>query len=259
MKQYINIGDIAEMNIVICDDKQDEILKIKQISQVNGINEEQIRCYTSSKELCQWLVEERPDINLFILDIEMPEISGLEVKDIIANLYEDTNIVFLTSHREVMQEAFGKQVRAFLQKNCDEDKLGSLLEEISQEETIEDFISISDGKKEVTFRKKNIVKIQAQHVYSVVTLDYFQNNQKSLSILKTETFRMSLSKWEGYLKDDSFCRVGRNVIVNLTFVKRITDEIELEKGENIKVPVRKLHDVKTAYNRYCAKVARSIL
>lgn len=246
------------MEIIICDDQQDEIVKIKGICQLFGIEESQIHGYTSSKELIEYIMEEHPDIDLFVLDIEMPDMTGLELKNGIANLYADTNIVFLTSHQEMMQEAFGKQVRGFLQKNKDEEKLFLIIEEIQREKDREDEIIVHDSGKDITLKKSNIVKIFAQHIYTNVEILYCSNNDKSNVITQVESFRISLSKWEELLSDDSFYRVGRNYIVNLSFVRRIADNIILETGEELQVPVRKLREVKMAYNRFCASVMRSV-
>lgn len=246
------------MNIVICDDQIEQINKLEKVCKKNCVDDDQILCFSSSKELCDVLIDQHPRVDLFILDIEMPELSGLQVKKLISDLYADTNIVFLTSHREMMQDAFGRQVRGFLKKGDDEEKLAYFLDEIHIEQNKKDEITIVDGKQECVLKKSHIVMIQAQHVYSRITLYYYRNNDRNLVESRNVIFRISLTKWENLLQDDDFFRVGRNYIVNLAFVKRITDEIILETGEVLQVPVKKLRDVKKVYNQYCAKVARSI-
>lgn len=47
------------------------------------------------------------------LDIEMPEVSGLEFQKQLQRNKMDIDIIYLTSHSEMMQEAFGRNVVAF--------------------------------------------------------------------------------------------------------------------------------------------------
>ena len=246
------------MRIIICDDEKDEILNIKEWCESCCTHEDEIVCYTSSGELCRVLIEEHPKADLFILDIEMPEITGLELKHTIAELYADTNIVFLTSHDEMMQEAFGKQVLGFIQKGDYAHKLNALIREIRDQNNTNDQILISDGNRECVLHKSRLMMIQAQHIYSVARLVYYYNNDLKKSIEKEESFRLSLNKWEQILGDESFYRVGRNYIINFAFVKKITRVIVLDSGEELHVPAKKLKKLKTAYNRYCAGAARSI-
>ena len=245
------------MNVIICDDQKDEIRKIERICLAGGV--EKIHAYKSSTELCEMLMTEHPEIDLFVLDIEMPDMSGLEIKRVIEKLYVDTNIIFLTSHQEMMQEAFGKHVRGFLQKAEDEEKLMWFLEEIRKERSKEDEIVVCDNRNEQVLKKSQIIKIQANHVYTEVTILFFQNNDSDRYFEKKQIFRLSLSMWENLLKDDSFYRVGRSYIVNLAFVKRVSDEIILDSGEALRVPTRKIRQAKMIFNQYCEKKMRCVL
>lgn len=246
------------MRIIICDDEKDEIRNIRKWCEACCTHEDEMVCYTSSRKLCELLIKEHPEVDLFILDIEMPEITGLELKHIIGELYADTNIIFLTSHDEMMQEAFGKQVLGFLQKGNYAYKLDVLIQEIRDQKNRKDQILVSDGNRECVLHKSQLMMIQAQHIYSVARLVYYYDNDLKKGMEKEESFRLSLNKWEQMLGGDSFYRVGRNYIINFAFVRKITKVIVLDSGEELHVPVKKLKELKMAYNQYCTRVARSI-
>lgn len=78
--------------------------------------------YNDSRQLLEYLFTEHPQVNLLILDIEIPELDGLELKKQITSIYMDANILFLTDHREMMGNAFGRNVIGFLLKEHFEER-----------------------------------------------------------------------------------------------------------------------------------------
>lgn len=56
-------------------------------------------------------------LDILILDIEMPEMSGIEVKKRLERIRNHTLILYVTGHVEFMQEAFGTYVFGFVEKN----------------------------------------------------------------------------------------------------------------------------------------------
>src|SRR5574344_1365846 len=57
------------------------------------------------------LLESNDEFDIYILDVDMPRIGGFQVASQIRQKFQDACIIFLTSHREKMQQAF--KVRAF--------------------------------------------------------------------------------------------------------------------------------------------------
>lgn len=247
------------MNIVICDDEVEELQKIRTICEEECTDEDYVECYHSSTQLYDILHSQSPKVDLFLLDIEMPQIDGLELKRQISELYMDTNIVFLTTHDEMMARAFGKKVLGFLQKKEYEQQLREIIRAVRKEIEEEDIIPIPGDKEGRSISKDRIVTIQAQHIYSTVQTISYYNCDKKMYETKTEEFRMSLGKWEKLLQDVAFYKISRNCIVHFKYVKRISEEVILDTDEKIHVPVRKLKELKQAYNQYCAGKTRCIL
>ena len=67
----------------------------------------------------------KPDI--LILDIEMPGMTGIELKEVLQSEEGATYIIFVTDHEEMMTEAFGVHVLRFVEKENLGDKLPEAL------------------------------------------------------------------------------------------------------------------------------------
>lgn len=244
------------MKILICDDDKEMLNEVTMFCKRVCNKEDIIIAYDNPKIFYDDLLKEYPKVELFILDIEMPDLDGLELKRQISYLYQHTNIFFLTSHREMMEEAFGRNVMGFLQKDNYQSRLGQYIKELRDMEEKEDIVEFVIGNERKIFHKSRIVTVQAQHIYSIVTYVHFYNRDKKRMETRTESFRLSLGKWEQSLGGMDFYKVSRSLIINFRYVKRITNRIFLENGEELEIPVKKVKALKQAYNAYCMQVAR---
>ena len=240
------------MNIVICDDEEYVVRDVRRECELYVKTEDKIECFLSSEELRKWLVEEHPAIDLFILDIEMPEMDGLQLKKLITELYEDTNITFLTVHEEMMEEAFGKRVIGFLRKENFQNRLGELIQEVRAEVERNALIQIKEGKIIHNLPQKRIISVCAERVYSVVTM--VSDNDLN----ENKMYRISLKQWEEILEKSDFFRINRSCIVHFLYVKKITDKVIMENGTVYNISAGKKTVVRKAYRDYCEKMARCL-
>ena len=149
-----------------------------------------------------------------------------------------------------------KKYYSDLSKEHFEERLFQYVYEVKEDLRKEDMIEVCINGEMKQFSKSRIVKIQSRHIYSVMTLGQFYNKDRHTLETKEEMYRISLGKWMDILQDDTFYKVGRTFIVNLKYVRHITDNIVLETGEELVIPVRRRAEVKKTYNEYCLKMAR---
>lgn len=246
------------MIIVICDDDRKELEGIQRICQQCCNAEDKIITYSDSTELYKWLMMENWNVDLFILDIEMPKMSGLELKQQISKMCIDTHILFVTSHSEVMGNAFGKYVIGFVDKKDYEGRIRQSLREVREEIGKESTIQVEDTNGIHIFRPKEIVKIEANHIYTNVEVVQYFDRDKEQWVTRCSEHRISLKEWERYLDSELFYRISRSLIVNFYNVKRINNynEVEFINGERYEIPVKKRKTVRTSYNQYCMRKAR---
>lgn len=246
------------MIIVICDDDRKELEGIQRICQQCCNAEDKIITYSDSTELYKWLMMEHWNVDLFILDIEMPKMSGLELKQQISKMCIDTHILFVTCHSEAMGNAFGKYVIGFVDKKDYEGRIRQSLREVREEIGKESTIQVEDANGIHIFRPKEIVKIEAQHVYTCVERILYYDFDKESFKTEIKEYRISLGKWAKCLDSEEFYQINRSLIINFHYVKRYNNMNELEfiNGEKYAVPTKKRKAVKMAYNQYCIRKAR---
>ena len=183
--------------------------------------------------------------DILIIDIEMPGLSGVQVKNILQSQKSDTKILFLTSHEEMMQEAFGGNVYGFLVKPVKKEELFLYMDKICEAliDTVTIMLKTING---TSYLKENeIVYIQADKKYSSVITE----KEKIFTVT-------SLGEWREKLPDWEFVLCHRSYIVNLWFVKYVDEDICLTNGKKLPLSRRKIQEVKEKYREFVYRRAR---
>lgn len=182
------------------------------------------------------------EFEILLLDIEMAEISGIQVKNELEARKNNAAIIFLTSHSEYMSDAFGRQVYKFLKKPLDKDELFGALDRITRE-IFSDFIIELENEKVSFLHGKSILYIKAEDKYSAVkTMD-----DKFL-------VRKTMRDWENQLKGYDFYRAHKSYIVNMAYIKKIGVDLILEDGTNINLGRKNEKIFREKYNTYLRKL-----
>ena len=232
------------MKIYICDDM------IEMVEAVKAECEHYLQAKNMEAEVAgdvffpDELEEEdkRPDI--LLLDIDMPTSSGIEIKDRMEKYEDGPFIIFITSHDEMVYEAFGKNVIGFLRKPVD-----SVLFENVMDKAVDfyesRFLSVQlPGGIELMCR--DIIGIKSEHVYSTIVLA-----DGELSI------RRSLKEWETLLPEKDFLRINEKWIIHYAYVDKIKDDkVTLKNGERLAVSRRRKLQLRDGYISYCLRKGR---
>lgn len=82
--------------------------------------------FVRSAEVLDWLKENEADIA--VLDIDMPDMNGIELAERIKSMRPDTAIIFLTGYSEYAVQAFELHVSGYLLKPVSGDRLAAEIE-----------------------------------------------------------------------------------------------------------------------------------
>ncbi len=180
------------------------------------------------------ILTQRNDIDLIILDIEMPEMNGF---DIIVSLDSPPNIIIVSSAEEYALKAFDFNVVDYLLKPVTYGRFCKAIDktiryfgrkEVSN--TGDEEIFIKKGSSLVKLKLREIIYIEALENY--VTLN--TNDDKF-------TIHFTMKAIENQLPSGVFIRVHRSYIINKSMIQSIKENtLDLIVGGSIKsIPVGK--------------------
>ncbi|WP_165853013.1 LytTR family DNA-binding domain-containing protein [Clostridium sp. AF15-41] len=240
------------MNIVICDDERKVIEDVGSICREYLSPDVKLYGFRSAESLLKNLDKIDGDIDLFILDIEMPGRDGLWLRKELERYRYGSSIIYLTSHDELVQEAFGRYVIGFVDKVSflnDKNKLVDKLKLFEQETKADETIRVKYDQKVLFIQKRKIILIEAEHVYS--NLEYVIDEKINGSfVTERKLIRKSLKEWEDEL-GNNFIRISKRYIINLDYVQRINQDIVLKNGKELKIPKVNQKKCRDSYYNYC--------
>lgn len=240
------------MNIVICDDERKVIEDVGSICRECLSPDVKLYGFRSAESLLKNLDKIDGDIDLFILDIEMPGRDGLWLRKELERYRYGSSIIYLTSHDELVQEAFGRYVIGFVDKVSflnDKNKLVDKLKLFEQETKADETTRVKYDQKVLFIQKRKIILIEAEHVYS--NLEYVIDEKINGSfVTERKLIRKSLKEWEDEL-GNNFIRISKRYIINLDYVQRINQDIVLKNGKELKIPKVNQKKCRDSYYNYC--------
>lgn len=158
----------------------------------------------------------KEEIDLVFLDIEMPEINGLQFLEKIPYL---PRVIFTTSKTEYAFEAFEYNATDFLKKPITYPRLKQAIEKAVEEQKAID--AFKAESKDIFIKKDGkLVRL------SLNEIEYFENAGDYV-LIKTKTAKhiiySTLKSVEKKVKDARFFKVHRSFIVNLGMIKDIEE------------------------------------
>jgi two-component system, LytTR family, response regulator LytT len=190
----------------------------------------------SGERALEKMIAIQPDV--VFLDIEMGELSGLQLAKILQQMKKPPSIVFATAYPNYAAEAFRYEAVDYLLKPFDEQQVG---------ETVERLIRKFAEKTEVkTATRKLAIEANDGIVYvSPADILFCFRKERDTAIVtadKTYYTKLTLKDLEQKLKDGFFFRTHKSYLVNLEKVEQLIPwfngayELTLS-GSDEKIPV----------------------
>ncbi len=177
-----------------------------------------------------------PEINLMFLDIQMPQMTGL---DFLKSLEQPPMVIFTTAYSEYAVEGFELNIVDYLLKpisldrfmkavNKASDKLGAVSDTVNNDD--EDFFFVKADKKLIKVNFNDIKYIEGLKDYVMIKKD-----QGRIITLQT------MKSLEDKLPSSRFMRIHRSYILNINHIKAIVGNMVeiMEKGQVKHLPIGK--------------------
>lgn len=163
---------------------------------------------------------QKEEVDLYFLDINMPEITGLSLAKIIN---KKSKIIFTTAYRDYAVDGFNLNVVDYLLKPIAFDRFLQAIQkvyaanDVKKEEVIEeksnDFMFVRSDRK--------MVKINFEDIFYIESLgDYVKIFTSNEAIVTRET----ITNIEARLSHKSFIRIHRSYIVSFKGITSYTNE-----------------------------------
>jgi DNA-binding LytR/AlgR family response regulator len=161
-------------------------------------------------------INERKDVDIVFLDIDMPELSGLDVADMIA---PSANIIFTTAHDRYAVRAFEKNGYDFLLKPISFERFIASVTKVKRlintgrtSDNLPDCFFINPGVKGKLIRLdySEILYIEALKNYIII----YTPTDKHITY-------SSMKEVESAVPDTRFVRIHKSYIVNIEKIKLI--------------------------------------
>lgn len=233
------------MKICICDDDLHIHEEIKQfIGEFFAETDmPEILCCNSGEELLS-LYSESKEYDIIFLDIEMAEINGIETAQEIRKFSPDAIIIFVSSHKNYVFDAFRCEALHFLVKPIDKAEF-------------EDVFNRAMNKYRST---RNFLPLQWQNTrMNIRTSDilYVEGYRRHLKIhTANESFEASGNITAAYekLREHGFLLIHQGYIVNMQYIKRFNaTDVVLENGAEVMMSARRRADALLVYNSFVRK------
>lgn len=221
--------------IAVCDDDNDFLLTmsniIKDYFSKNRENEYELTTFDNASDL----LDNPHMFDIIFLDIEMPNVDGLSAKKALETNKFIGNIVFVSDYDQYMNEAFGKNVIAYIPKNK-LNRIAETLKYIDENENRDKILRIATS----SIRLYDIFYIESNYGYCTI---YTETDSFLFSINLIDIFQRMNSK--------NFMIVHRSFIVHFKYIKSFSfGEITLVDDRVVKLSRKYREDFKNKYLNY---------
>lgn len=214
------------INCIIVDDDQVAVKLLRHyISNTEGISV--TIDFSNPITATNYIRKNAETIDLIFLDVEMPEMSGLELLE---SFEELPPVVLVTNNDKYAVKAFEHKVVHYLVKPIEYSKFLKAMERIFKQVEKK-----ADNTSEYIFIKENglLSKVHQSDIHYCEALgDYVKVHLKS----KTYVVNSTMKNIEDKLKHNKqFLRVHRSYIINLSFLENIESESAIVGGKIIPI------------------------
>lgn len=228
------------MKIAICDDDKDfcgiEQESIKSIFKKYFENED---CETDVFNEGDELVEayNKKQYDMLFLDLELGEKNGFDVAEKIVLINSNVIIIFVTSHDNLVYEAFKFRPLGFIVKSHFEKEFSRMMRKI-----IEKLIE-----------SRQVIEVGGRQFYtdSIISISSFQRKIYIKSAKGVIALNDTYNKYVEMLEKYGFIEASKGVLVNMKYINHIEEDVlVMYDKEKIAISRRKKKNITLRYEDF---------
>ncbi len=181
--------------------------------------------------------------DMYILDIDMPDLNGFELANKIYVKYPRAVIVFCTMHENLVYDSFRLNAFYFVRKN-------NLEEDLTY--SIKKYLSLQSNSTYIARTTGGIEKIPYDQIiyFEVTHNDMYIHLENSTEIRE----RKSMQKLSAELVSMGFIQIGKSFLVNMKHIQRINDrKVFLSNNQILDIPKAQYSSVYKAFLMFSSR------
>ena len=230
------------MKIAICDDELIQLQLLKKYCST-WLIENNLNCTIktfSCSEAFLFAYEDEKDYDILLLDIQMKDLSGIDLAKKLRDTGDNVSIIFITGIKDFVFEGYHVQAIDYILKPIDENKLKCALSRaLDNLQKKESHIFIQKDKELVRIKEKDIYYIESiGHSICIYTKNGVYQTNKGISIIEKE------------LAEDFFYKCHRSYIINIIHIDSISKNDVKINNSLIPIARGKWEDLNKAFLKY---------
>lgn len=230
------------LKIAICDDMEFYVQNTKKAILAAQRQEDtyEIHEFMSGKALVDYIRKEQGTFDVIFLDIDMPEMSGIEAAKIIRKENEKIMIIFLTNYDEYIREGYQVQAFRFLSKGSKK----------QLSEALQGMRKVFENRKKVMLQDNN----GNNYILSLDEIIYGETHGRNLKIYTNRgeiVTGLTLQKFQDIVGYYSFFRCHRAFVINMEHILSYSNrEICMDNGKKVFLSRQRSNEFKNIYIKW---------
>jgi len=222
------------MRIAVCDDCREDVLSLKKF-----LEKHEVSVFSDAGSLLADIGNKKIQYDLYLLDIFMDDMNGIELAERLRKVQEEAVICFISTSDDFYREAYDLYALQYLIKPVKEESINKLLWKVQK-------ISARDSEKKLVYAwwgKNGAIP------YGKIR--YISSRGHTLSIYctdgKVQESTGKLNDLEYRVCGDTLMRCHQSFIVNMYHVEGLSGAGLMVSGEQIPVSRRYYAEIKKRY------------
>lgn len=213
------------IKILVCDDEIQWMENLKSIIKDTIGYEFDLKCFSNANDLLMYLNSNNADI--LFLDIQMPELNGIDAAKKIYELNNNIQIIFTSISKDYIQEVFNVNPVFYLLKPFVKGKVNTALNlALERINKFKQTVNIVSNNQNISLYTKDIEYVESNKR----TLTFHHNSEEIKCNMKLDEAVKILPRY--------FLRTHQSYLVNMNHIKRISNN-EIELLSDTIIPISK--------------------
>jgi DNA-binding LytR/AlgR family response regulator len=182
------------------------------------------------------LLEVASELDAVFLDVEMPELDGIETGRMLKRINPNCHIILATSKTEYYKDGFKIDALRYITKPFEQDEIIEALEAVQKSRIGMDIIQLYDNR--------TLVEVKHREIEYITAYDSFVEVIIKNRVLRT---KMTLIELEEILDRRIFFRIHRKCLVNMLKIQSYKERVVTIENEKLVVSRRKKKEFEKAY------------